>query len=1024
MKKTLIFVFSLLLNNFYAQEQPHWEDVGIKKTTPTALRSPNIGRIVDIEFHSTNPNIMYAASPWGGVFKTTDGAESWTPTITDYIPSNPYINNGYNKPSGAAVICFDQTTENLWYFGSGNSELRSGYYTKSIIEYTDPGPDGKKLRINDIDLVNESHGIYRVIENNDNSSTIEQIGFRLDTFENDSNAQSTIFFSRPDTEIPEGFYKQLNINKIIQLKNPDNSFKRGHLVASTSYGLYFTENADAQNANDVRWRRLTSQNVFAVIQDSENPSILYYTLQGFNIYNNECLFKYNLDTHQSSVVQLPEFKTIGSTSGVEQVFNIDPNLPFTRVTLRSVPQDINQNSLEDIYVYINNHYNIRSSESRRTNFDFDIFFKLNKSTPELSNELQINSSLLKIMNYRMTDVFSLHKNTSNQLCLTGPYYARPFYNFTQNPLDSQALDFTNEVQTNEKAIHDDLRQIVHSPHDNSMWFATDGGVSKIVNNVAFDKSDGLGVSYLMTLDTKDNNYAFGAWDTSTSLGENQNNDWNFYDIAFGDGLNISLSPRKEDLITILSMTNNNIRIKDGKKINYFREILFDTNNKTIVKKTNFSNEDNYYTHLIYENDNMYAFNTRNNTFEYTIQKHSLSNSEYTLDTNWSISKDRFIGKTWSQSDFIKIKNGAISANGEYFYIIASISSNSPTGDIFLSQDAQNNEIVFNQLSPIYNGKIIRPNLVQDKYCIVLNSHNPNTYWFIGYEEGTANITDSITGKSVRDLRVYKGFKENGEDKAVPISGSLHGEFKALLHDNSSIGGLYFVNELGVKYYDETINQWIQIDGNLTNSAISDAKFNNDTQHIYVATKGRGAWRASSYCSALEGSYLINQSADDLKKHVKGTISTTSNQPIILGGFSHLKANTIELNPGFEFDSRIDNDLLVIDAVTPCSNSGTTNFLRNAAEGEILSNEVYTNEPVLAKEIVMYPNPTYGKLNCRIEDQVTNGVVTISNASGVVLRTMNISTNVFSTDLSDFPKGLYLLNINYNNKTISKKIILK
>jgi hypothetical protein len=44
------------------------------------------GRCNDIEFHPTNPDIVYVGSASGGVWKSTDGGDTWTP-ITDDLPA-------------------------------------------------------------------------------------------------------------------------------------------------------------------------------------------------------------------------------------------------------------------------------------------------------------------------------------------------------------------------------------------------------------------------------------------------------------------------------------------------------------------------------------------------------------------------------------------------------------------------------------------------------------------------------------------------------------------------------------------------------------------------------------------------------------------------------------------------------------------------------------------------------------------------------------------------------------------------
>lgn len=63
-----------------------WVSIGPSLITGSSgLPSGSVGRIDSIAFHPTDPNIFYAGSPFGGLWKTMDGGNSWTP-LTDKLP--------------------------------------------------------------------------------------------------------------------------------------------------------------------------------------------------------------------------------------------------------------------------------------------------------------------------------------------------------------------------------------------------------------------------------------------------------------------------------------------------------------------------------------------------------------------------------------------------------------------------------------------------------------------------------------------------------------------------------------------------------------------------------------------------------------------------------------------------------------------------------------------------------------------------------------------------------------------------
>jgi len=80
------------MRNARTSKQASWQQAG-----PTNVG----GRITDIEMHPTNTDIVYAATATGGIWESTDGANSWSPIFDDQpslsigdiaiAPSNPEI---------------------------------------------------------------------------------------------------------------------------------------------------------------------------------------------------------------------------------------------------------------------------------------------------------------------------------------------------------------------------------------------------------------------------------------------------------------------------------------------------------------------------------------------------------------------------------------------------------------------------------------------------------------------------------------------------------------------------------------------------------------------------------------------------------------------------------------------------------------------------------------------------------------------------------------------------------------------
>ncbi len=89
----------------------------------THARYNGIGRVDRLAFHPTNENIIFIGTPSGGLWKTTNGGNSWTP-ISSYIPS-----------LGISGIVIDHSNPNRIYVltGAGDYAISDGdrYFNRS-----------------------------------------------------------------------------------------------------------------------------------------------------------------------------------------------------------------------------------------------------------------------------------------------------------------------------------------------------------------------------------------------------------------------------------------------------------------------------------------------------------------------------------------------------------------------------------------------------------------------------------------------------------------------------------------------------------------------------------------------------------------------------------------------------------------------------------------------------------------------------------------------------------------------------
>src|SRR4051812_26416263 len=60
------------------------------------------GRVDDIAVVDSDPRVMYVGAAAGGIFKTTNGGQSWTPIFDDQ--PNPSIGDIAIAPSNPAIV--------------------------------------------------------------------------------------------------------------------------------------------------------------------------------------------------------------------------------------------------------------------------------------------------------------------------------------------------------------------------------------------------------------------------------------------------------------------------------------------------------------------------------------------------------------------------------------------------------------------------------------------------------------------------------------------------------------------------------------------------------------------------------------------------------------------------------------------------------------------------------------------------------------------------------------------------------
>jgi photosystem II stability/assembly factor-like uncharacterized protein len=145
MKRIAVVVFSavvFLAAVVVARQGPAG---GSSRLTAAALENMKIrnigpglvtGRVVDVEFDPKNSDIWYAASAFGGLWKTTSRGISWTQVFP-------------NEDEGSFSLCcvvVDPKDSNIVWLGTGeNNSQRSAHFGDGVYKSTDAGATWKRM---------------------------------------------------------------------------------------------------------------------------------------------------------------------------------------------------------------------------------------------------------------------------------------------------------------------------------------------------------------------------------------------------------------------------------------------------------------------------------------------------------------------------------------------------------------------------------------------------------------------------------------------------------------------------------------------------------------------------------------------------------------------------------------------------------------------------------------------------------------------------------------------------------------
>lgn len=104
----------------------------------------------------------------------------------------------------------------------------------------------------------------------------------------------------------------------------------------------------------------------------------------------------------------------------------------------------------------------------------------------------------------------------------------------------------------------------------------------------------------------------------------------------------------------------------------------------------------------------------------------------------------------------------------------------------------------------------------------------------------------------------------------------------------------------------------------------------------------------------------------------------------------------------------------------CTSGG--NFRLGGNNNPENNSNTATNSIVKALNVLIYPNPNTGIFNISMSKEVKAATIEVYDLMGKKIVAKNIETNSGVIDISDYPKGIYMIKVLANQQTFMSKVV--
>lgn len=294
-----------------------------------------------------------------------------------------------------------------------------------------------------------------------------------------------------------------------------------------------------------------------------------------------------------------------------------------------------------------------------------------------------------------------------------------------------------------------------------------------------------------------------------------------------------------------------------------------------------------------------------------------------------------------------------------------------------------------------------------------SSWDPKTIYVAGLfaEEGDVNFNN------VKVIK-YNGTSWTNYSSGLPLDAIVN----TMVMDHYSNDALYLSTDMGVYYRNATMNQWEPYTTGFNQSNVKQMEINYKENTVRVGTYGRGIWKSQLKCPTTQNMNMTFVTAPGVYEATT-IVSVADNAlvgtvPVVLRG-----TNSVSFLPGFKATPGLSSNQYLLALIHGCSpGSSTSPSMYRSSElpySNALNEESYKDPLVL-----VYPNPTHDKFTVSLNpnDELPQSISVRSVLGNEVKKINSVTDRNLTIDLSDCSDGVYIVNVNYADKTLTNKIV--